>query len=168
MKKLLGMAMAAGLMLAGTGARGEVSLEQAKQIALERAGVAADAGAAFTKAHRDSDDGRAVYDLEFRVGDKEYELDVDAATGAVTEFEVERHRRALDEGVAISLDEAKGIALAKTGLKAEDVRFKKARLDRDDGRKVYEIEFLSGGMEYEFDIDAATGAILESDTDLDD
>ena len=168
MKKLLGVAMAAGLMAAGTAAFGEVSLEQAKQIALERAGVAADAGAVFTKAHRDFDDGREVYDLEFWAGDSEYELDVDAATGQVTEFEVEQHPRAWNEGALVSLDEAKGIALAKVGLKASDVRFKKARTDRDDGRPVYEIEFVSGGTEYEFDIDAATGAILEFDTDTDD
>ena len=33
---------------------------------------------------------------------------------------------------------------------------------------VYEIEFVVNGMEYEFDIDAATGAILEFDADLKD
>lgn len=165
MKKLLGVAVVAAM--AAAGAWADVTLEQAKQIALEKAGVAAD-GAVFAKAHRDFDDGRAVYDLEFWAGGREYELDVDAATGDVTEFEVEEHRRARSEGAAVSLEEAKGIALARVGLKADEVRFKKAYLDRDDGRKAYDIEFAANGLEYEFDIDAATGAILDFDTDRED
>ena len=60
------------------------------------------------------------------------------------------------------------IALAKVGMKEEDVKFTKQHLDKDDGRTVYEIEFVVNGMEYEFDIDAATGAILEFDADLKD
>ena len=38
----------------------------------------------------------------------------------------------------------------------------------DNGRPVYEIEFRVNGMEYEFDIDATSGAILDFDADLDD
>ena len=53
-------------------------------------------------------------------------------------------------------------------MKEEDVRFKKAHADRDDGRNVYEIEFTVNGMEYEFDIDAASGTILDFDADIDD
>ena len=32
---------------------------------------------------------------------------------------------------------------------------------RQDGRAVYEIEFFSGGVEYECEVDASTGAILD-------
>ena len=39
----------------------------------------------------------------------------------------------------------------------------KCDLDRDD--LVYEIEFRSGGVEYEYDIDAVTGKILQKETD---
>ncbi|HCE34134.1 MAG TPA: peptidase, partial [Clostridiales bacterium] len=33
-------------------------------------------------------------------------------------------------------------------------------LDFDDGIYVYEVEFVSGGYEYEYEIDAKTGRIL--------
>ena len=65
----------------------------------------------------------------------------------------------------ITEDAAKQIALEKAGKTAEQVRFTKAHLDHDDGRLEWEIEFVEGGMEYEFDIDAHTAAVLEMDID---
>ena len=50
-------------------------------------------------------------------------------------------------------------------MKVEDVTFVKCRLDEEDGRTVFEMEFVVDGKEYEFDIDAATGAISEFDVD---
>ena len=45
--------------------------------------------------------------------------------------------------------------------------FTKAKLDWDDGRQEYEVEFRQGRTEYDYTIDATTGAILESDRDRD-
>ena len=56
-------------------------------------------------------------------------------------------------------------ALEAAGKTADQVRFTKAHLDNDDGRLEWEIEFVQGGMEYEFDIDARTAAVLEMDID---
>ena len=167
MKKIFVTMLAALMILAiGTCALADVTLEEAKQIALDKAGVAA-ADAVFTKAHFDNDDGRVVVDIEFYVGSTEYEMDVDAATGEVTEYETEEHAL-VDASGAITLEAAKQIALAKIGMKEEEVKFTKQHLDKEDGRTVYEIEFVVNGMEYEFDIDAASGAILEFDADLND
>lgn len=62
----------------------------------------------------------------------------------------------------MSVDSAKLIALTKAGV-AEDssVRFSKAKLENDDGSVHYEIEFYVGNVEYEYEIDAVTGKILE-------
>ncbi|MCD8105754.1 MAG: PepSY domain-containing protein [Lachnospiraceae bacterium] len=68
----------------------------------------------------------------------------------------------------VSLDEAKAIALERAGLSASEVTFKKAKLDKDDGIMVYEIEFYQGQMEYECEINASTGAIIEFDAEWDD
>lgn len=65
----------------------------------------------------------------------------------------------------IGLDKAKAIAFAHAGLTEGEVAFAKGELDRDDGRLVYEIDFYSAGREYEYDIDAATGEILEWDVE---
>lgn len=39
--------------------------------------------------------------------------------------------------------------------------------DFEDGTLVYEVEFKSGGMEYSYEINAATGAILKHEAELD-
>lgn len=62
-----------------------ITVEQAKAIALERAGVSA-SDAIFTKAKLDYDDGIQKYEIEFRVGRMEYECDVNAQTGTVTDY----------------------------------------------------------------------------------
>lgn len=70
-----------------------------------------------------------------------------------------------DAQADIGVDKATEIALADAGLKAADVEFTKQNSDIDDGVSIYEIEFISGETQYEYDIDAATGKILDKDTD---
>ena len=65
---------------------GQISLDQAKQIATSYAGVS---GVTFTKAYLDYDDGYAVYEIEFIAGTTEYDVEVDASSGAVREFDAE-------------------------------------------------------------------------------
>ena len=66
----------------------------------------------------------------------------------------------------ISVDKAKEIALKDAGLAVSQVQFEKAKLEREDGRLVYEIEFfIRGQKEYGYEIDAYTGRILEKDVE---
>ena len=71
-------------------------------------------------------------------------------------------------GDYISANRAKQIALNDAGVKESAAVFLRANLDWDDGRMKYEVEFYSGNTEYDYDIDAVTGAILSSDRDLED
>jgi len=66
---------------------------------------------------------------------------------------------------ALTAEEAKEIALDFAGLKADQVTFTKVKPDRDDGRMVYEIEFVYNGIEYEMDVDQLTGRITDFDKD---
>lgn len=68
----------------------------------------------------------------------------------------------------ITAAEAKEIALKEAGINADDATFVKAKQDYENGVAVYEVEFLSGGKEYEYDIDAATGAILKQEIEAED
>lgn len=68
----------------------------------------------------------------------------------------------------ITLEEAKAAALNAAGLSESDVTFTKAKLDYDDGILVYDIEFRYGTTEYEYEINAATGAVVSYDVDIDD
>lgn len=72
-----------------------------------------------------------------------------------------------EEQVKIKLEKAKKIALDKAGLKEKDVLFEEARLDFDDGKWVYDIEFRQGLIEYNFEIDATDGRIIEWEKDID-
>lgn len=62
---------------------------------------------------------------------------------------------------AISAAGAKEIALAHAGISASEASFIRAELDTDDGVKVYEIEFTSGTTEYDYEINAQTGAVIK-------
>lgn len=72
-----------------------------------------------------------------------------------------------DTSALITEDQAKEIALAHAGQTAEAVYFKKAKQDYDDGVLVYEIEFVAGNTEYDYEIDAQTGAIRDYEWDYD-
>lgn len=66
----------------------------------------------------------------------------------------------------IGLSKAKQIALKDAKLKEADVVFVQAKLDREDGRAVYEIEFYRKGKEYDYEIHAKSGKILSRDFDI--
>ena len=94
MKKAVAMVMVVVMMLAlgvtAFAAHGPLTVDQAKKVALDYAGVKA-SEATFTKAHRDWDDGREVYEIELYANNTEYDMDVDVNTGRVTDFSTEYH-----------------------------------------------------------------------------
>lgn len=63
---------------------------------------------------------------------------------------------------------AKSIALNHAGVSESKAYDMDIELDDEDGILIYEVEFKSGGMEYSYEINAATGAILKHETELDD
>ena len=152
-----------------------ITVEQAKTAALNHAGVQAN-NAIFVKAGLDWENGRVCYDVEFYAGNTEYDYDIDATTGAILSFDQDWDDFSLGgyqqggstgsvtQSDLISADKAKEIALAKAPAGAVVV---KCELDRDDGRYVYEVEMRSGYTEYECDINAVTGVIVDWDVDWD-
>lgn len=144
----------------------QIGVEAAKNKALADAGLSA-SSVTFTKAKLDYDDRIAVYDVEFYTSTHEYEYEINASTGAVHDKSVEAFKGNVTKpnnnntGDYISIDKAKEIAVGKAGLTVSGVTFQKAKLDYDDGRAVYDIEFYSGGVEYECEVDASSGTILD-------
>lgn len=67
----------------------------------------------------------------------------------------------------IGEEAAKDIALKDAGFTAGDVTELKCELDFD-AIPHYDVDFKQGGMEYDYDIDATTGAILQSHSEVDD
>ena len=68
---------------------------------------------------------------------------------------------------AITAEQAQAIALEDAGLTSEDVTRLRAELEYDNGRQYYDVQFFQGTVEYDYEIDAATGAIIEKDRDID-
>lgn len=61
----------------------------------------------------------------------------------------------------ISIDEAKNIALSHSNQQSNpNIIFTSQKLDYDNGQEIYEIEFNDGVNEYDYDISANSGAIV--------
>ena len=137
---------------------------KAVKIAYEQAGVEAD-DVSICRAKIDRKKTGPVYEIEFIVGDTEYEIDIDAVSGSVVGMEADFAQipNELNKGF-IGVAKAKTIALNYAGIKPEaSVNFMKVELDRDDGLIVYELDFTCNGRKYEYEIDAVTGKLLKAE-----
>ena len=144
----------------GTVDRGEAAAQSA---ALAHAGVSQEQAESL-RVKRDFDHGRVEYEVEFWVGATEYEYKIDGSTGAVLEQEQKTHHsngNSADVGEQTALN----TALAHAGVSQDQVYDLEVQRDRDDGRLEYEIDFKSGGWEYEYTISAADGTILDYERD---
>ena len=95
-------------------------------------------------------------------------LDSAVTGGDVTDFDTNNSSQIAPTG-SVTLEQAKQTALKHAGKTAAQVQFVKAQQDWENGKKVYEIEFIvssgTGYTEYDYEIDAATGKIVSCDYD---
>lgn len=150
----------------------EITLEEAKNIALKNAGVSKK-DATFTSAHKDSDDGITHYEIEFKTSSYKYEYEI-SMNGEIISFDKDAIKKSDKNKTTakssasakyIGVDSAKKIALKDCGFSAKDVVFTKAKLEKDDGIYIYEIEFETSTTEYEYEINATTGKILDKSSE---
>ena len=142
---------------------GLISVDRAKEIALKDAGLRGDE-VTFLKNKLDREDGRQIYEIDFYTSQTKHNYDIDAVTGEIRKHEMENWNQNTGNASGdIGLDQAKAIAAEHIGVPLSQLTIRKAEADWDNGRKEYEIEVYHGTTEYEFTIDAATGAILDVD-----
>ncbi len=67
-----------------------------------------------------------------------------------------------NDSAYIGIEAAQAAAFAHAGVTAEQAVVLETEYDYEDGRMVYEIEFLVGTTEYEYDIDAMSGQVVKS------
>lgn len=149
-----------------------IGAERAKSIALSHASLA-ETAVFDLDCELDYEYGRMVYEVDFDANGAEYEYEIDAKSGDILLFEIERNGAKQQGGSMtqesagyIGDEKAKSIALSNAGLTAASVTGLISELDSDDGAAVYEVEFIYGGYEYEYKIDAKSGAIIESDKEI--
>ena len=123
------------------------------------------------------DEFPAHYEVELHTAWGEFEYLVDAYTGKVLSGQKDLPATAPvgDETAKptaptgdIGHAKAKSIALNHAGVSESKAYDMEIELDDEDGTLVYEVEFKFGGMEYSYEINAATGAILKHEAELDD
>lgn len=73
-----------------------------------------------------------------------------------------------NDGALIGEERAKTIALEQAGLSEGDVTRLRVEYEIDNGVKQYDVEFRHGGYEYEYEINAQTGAVISFDRDTED
>ena len=146
-----------------------VSIEQAKEIALNHANKTADQ-VQFVKSKQDWEHGRSVYEIEFiyqeGINYIEYDYEIDASTGQILSYDYDienyqQYKQIIDQAnVNISEETAKNIALERVpGASYSNIY--KFKLEFDDTRWEYEGKIIYDSYEYEFEIDANTGNILK-------
>ncbi len=142
-----------------------ISKEEASKIALELV------NGEIIKIELDDlrdDDDTPEYEIYIRKDGVKYEIEIDAFTGRVKEFESDDDQASNGQSIGgrsiISADEAKKIALGR--VNGEIVKFELDDDDLDDDDDIeYEIEIRKDGIEYEIKIDAFTGLITEFEED---
>ena len=126
----------------------------------------------YSEVDAELDESPAQYEVEI-TGQKgeEIEYKIDAYTGTILESKRETEDKASAAQPTSSGDighaKAKSIALNHAGVSESKVYDMEIELDEEDGMLVYEVEFKSGGMEYSYEINAATGAIVKQEAELD-
>lgn len=151
----------------------QITPEQAKNIALEHAKVKANE-AGFLQIKQDYDDGITEYEIEFYKGNTEYEYKINADNGQIISNKQEIKQNMLNQASqavsstfssnsAVSNEQAIQTALNHAQLNKSQIRNLKCYQDIDDGRTLYKVKFWKEYTEYEYEIDANNGQIIEFD-----
>ena len=126
----------------------------------------------YSEVDAELDESPAQYEVEI-TGQKgeEIEYKIDAYTGTILESkrETEEKTSAAQPTASDNIGhaKAKSIALNHAGVSESKAYDMEIELDEEDGMLVYEVEFKSGGMEYSYEINAATGAIVKQEAEPD-
>ncbi len=84
-----------------------------------------------------------------------------AQSGAAQQAPAIQSSGQASDSAYIGVEAAQAAAYAHAGVDASQVWVEEVDFDYEDGRMVYELEFFANGAEYEYDVDASTGAIVK-------
>ena len=154
-----------------------ISLEEAEDIALK------EVNGEILKAEKDKDDGITYYDFTIVTDTEKYEVEVNAENGKVLKVEKDddyvpaksnttdqtnqtnQNQNTNQATTQITAEKAQEIAMNRVGTGT----LVKCELDYDDDTQKYkyEIEIRDGRVEYDLEIDATSGDIIEYEQDHD-
>lgn len=161
-----------------------IGKDKAKEIALNNAKVE-EKDIYNIEIELEADDGKLVYEVDFKTKSKEYEYEIDAKTGKVIHKESENNDDYYEDKKEVKKDnnketatnqsnnyigesKAKEIAFKDAKVKESEVKVLRVELDKDNGIYYYEVEFKINRKEYSYEINAKSGKIIDKEIDLDD
>ena len=152
-----------------------IGMGKGADIALSDAGLKENQVNDLTAKYR-TENGLSFYTVTFTSGSYTYEYRLNAVDGSILQADRNAVTQEAETGTTtesqtttakkITKAKAKSIALKHAGVSASKATFVKAKLDYEDGRRVYEIEFYSGNTEYDYEILASNGKIISYDKDI--
>ncbi len=156
----------------------KISKEAALQIAFTESGYNV-ADVRDLEVDLDKQKGSYYYEVDFEVTENgteiDYEYDIDAYTGEILNKKVKEDKSAVEYTKPaedqIAKEAALAIAIKDAGINEADVRDLDIELDKEREIFVYEIDFETYNnrqeIEYEYDINAATGEIIKKEIERD-
>ena len=87
-----------------------------------------------------------------------------AAVTNVAEIEIPPVK---EQNIALTQEEAKNIAMNHAGLAEEEIRDLQVERDMERGVQKWDIDFRSGDWEYDYEINAETGAVIKGEKEYD-
>ncbi len=155
-----------------------ITADEAKAVALTHAGVAEGDYYDYEFGF-DTEHGVAVYEVDFKTLENEYDYDINAVTGEIVkdkkEYNDDRHEAEAVLGkektdasaevttTYITPEDAKSVALSDAGVHENNVYDFELDFEIEHGIAVYEIDFESMNYEHEYEINALTGEIIKID-----
>lgn len=173
---------------------GQMPIDEAsaKAVALGHAGLEENSVASLI-IKADREDGKDIYEVEFWNGPTEYDYDIDADSGEILSFDIEVKGTAVPKpgeapvspiseltaacetagiskvGKTVTPEKALAIAFEKAGVSEPETKITEVavKYNAKTMKTKYSFEFTVGSMEYEVEVDAADGVILEYDFESD-
>ena len=156
-----------------------IGIEKAKEVALKHAGLK-ESDVRLEKVELDFERGKMVYEVEFDYNRVEYEYLIDAVSGEIidfiTESDVDYYQNNTQTNTTNNNNtqtntnntsnnyvgiNAKQIAFNHAGVNESQVTNLMIKKEYDDGVLKYEVDFMVGNVEYDYEINANSGAIIE-------
>lgn len=156
-----------------------IGKEKAKKIAFNDAGVSS-SKVTNLEVELDADDGRLVYEVDFKSNGTEYEYEINAKTGKIIDKDTEKDDDYVTNNNSsstttqnnnnsyIGKTKAKQIAFSNAGVASSKVKDLEVELDKENGIYVYEVSFEANNTEYDYKINAKTGKIINKEIEKND
>ena len=148
--------------------RQHLTADEAKAAALAHAKVNADLVQDF-EIELDKEKDVLFYDISFDADGLEYDYEIEVYTGEILNSKSEQDPQPQQSPASsetnpqrLTADEAKAAALAHAKVNADLVQDFEIELDKEKDVLFYDISFDVDGLEYDYEIEAYTGEILNS------